>query len=189
MNTDLCGSWPGRTVHGTGPSARARALARIVLLMIAAGVVLLVAASVFAGTSAVPDPGLTPGAVLTTDATKVCRAGYARTVRHVTEATKREVFRRYGIRCTACGKRYEVDHLISLELGGSNEVTNLFPQPYEPRPGAHEKDLVENWLHAEVCSGRMGLPEAQHEIAMAWLSVWKRMPKTGPAFHHALVQR
>lgn len=136
----------------------------------------------------VPDPRLTPGDVLTTDARVVCAPGYARTVRHVTEATKRAVMRAYGIDPDHHAP-LEVDHSISLELGGSNDPKNLAPQRYEPRPGAHEKDLLENFLHGEVCAGRMKLTDAQHQIATDWLSAWKAMPKKGAAFRRAVKKR
>jgi len=47
-----------------------------------------------------------------------------------------------------------------LELGGSNSIGNLFPEAADPRPGFHEKDKLENRLHALVCSGKMKLRTA-----------------------------
>jgi hypothetical protein len=72
--------------------------------------------------------------------------------------------------------QYEVDHLVSLELGGSNDIANLWPEPAEPRPGFHEKDTVENWLHAQVCKGAITVENAQHAIATDWLDVFQRLP-------------
>jgi len=43
----------------------------------------------------------------------------------------------------------------------ANDIANEWPQYYEPRPGAHEKDEIENWLHGQVCDGKMSLAEAQ----------------------------
>ena len=52
----------------------------------------------------------------------------------------------------------EVDHLISIELGGSNEKTNLWPQPYSGvQWNAHVKDRLENFYHEQVCSGKIPL--------------------------------
>jgi len=65
-----------------------------------------------------------PGAVLTTDAAAVCTAGYAKSVRHVPGKVKAAVYREYGIAHHASSK-YGVDHLISLELGGSKDIKNL----------------------------------------------------------------
>lgn len=85
--------------------------------------------------------------------------------------TKRRVFLRYGIRRHERGQ-YEVDHLIPLELGGSNSVKNLFPEAARPKPGFHQKDRLENRLHKEVCDGTMTLHDASHQIAVNWLKAY-----------------
>ncbi len=102
--------------------------------------------------------------------------GYSSGVRNVPESEKNQVFAEYGITSHGAGE-YEVDHLISLELGGSNDIANLWPEPAEPRPGFHEKDKVENYLHQQVCSGAMSLADAQSVIANDWLSVYNQMQK------------
>ena len=121
-----------------------------------------------------PDPDLTPGAVFS-DVTEadVCRPGYARSVRNVSAEEKAAVFKEYGI--TPESGKYEIDHFISLELGGSNDISNLWPEPYDPRPGAHEKDKVENYLHKEIVDGKISLKEAQSEIATDWYKVYQEM--------------
>ena len=88
----------------------------------------------------------------------------------MTEATKRLAYSRYGIAAHATGQ-YEVDHLIALELGGSNTIRNLWPEAALPLPGFHEKDKVENYLHRQVCAGRMTLKVAQRKIVTNWLTV------------------
>jgi hypothetical protein len=40
-----------------------------------------------------------------------------------------------------------VDHLIPLELGGSNDIANLWPQSYVTVWNAHMKDRLENRLN------------------------------------------
>src|SRR5215468_306538 len=82
---------------------------------------LLVASPAVAGD--LPDPTLTPGAVMTTDAATVCMPGYAKSVRHVSGNVKAKVYAEYGITSRQPGE-YEIDHLISLELGGSNDIKN-----------------------------------------------------------------
>ena len=68
---------------------------------------------------------------------------------------------------------YEEDHFISLELGGSpTDPRNLWPEPYGPKPGAREKDAVENYLHKQVCSGAMTLAQAQRAITTDWYKVY-----------------
>lgn len=118
-----------------------------------------------------PDRGCTPGDIFPTVTEKdVCISGYSKSVRNVPESEKNQVFAEYGILSHTTGE-YEVDHLISLELGGSNDISNLWPEPAEPRPGFHEKDVVENYLHKQVCQGLMALSEAQKIIANDWTKV------------------
>ena len=122
-----------------------------------------------------PDRACTPGAAFASvTARQVCTRGYAGGVRHVPDSIKRAVYARYGIGSHSPGQ-YEVDHLVSLELGGSNAIKNLWPEAAEPRPGFHEKDKVENYLHARICHGQMRLRVAQRLIATNWLSVYANL--------------
>jgi len=65
-----------------------------------------------------------------------------------------------------------VDHLISLELGGSNSIKNLWPEPYTGDLNAHVKDKLENKLHSLVCNGDIDLKTAQQEIATDWVAAY-----------------
>ncbi len=96
-------------------------------------------------------------------------------MRTVPTSVKDQVYAEYGITHHS-PDQYEVDHLVSLELGGSNDISNLWPEGASPKPGFHEKDKVENYLHDQVCSGAISLKEAQIEIATNWLAVYNRMP-------------
>ncbi len=124
---------------------------------------------------ALPDPACSPGAVFS-NATQagICVRGYSGRVRRVSESTKAAVYREYGIASHRRGE-FEVDHLVSLELGGSNAISNLWPEAASPSPGFHEKDRVENYLHAQVCAGQMSLRRAEHEIATNWLAIYRQM--------------
>jgi hypothetical protein len=127
--------------------------------------------------NALPDSQCTPGAIIA-DATKdqICTPGYSKNVRNVPDSEKNQVYDEYDIASHSPGQ-YEVDHLISLELGGSNDIANLWPEPAEPRPGFHEKDKTENYMHDQVCSGAIPLQQAQFEIATNWLTIYQGMPK------------
>jgi len=128
----------------------------------------------------IPNPHLTPGAVLTTDRGRICTPGYSKTVRNVPAAEKNAVYREYGITSHKAGE-YEVDHLISLELGGSNDIANLWPQSYMASPlNAHVKDKLENRLHALVCSGRISIETAQKAIATDWIGAYHRWVSQAP---------
>lgn len=124
-----------------------------------------------AGPAKLPDLHVTPGLVRTTDAKVVCAPGYAKTQRHTAGAVKKRVYALYGQR-NSQNRPFEIDHVISLELGGADSLRNLFPQPYWEHPGAHEKDALENDLHAAVCAGKMKLTEAQRLIAGDWYAVY-----------------
>lgn len=116
----------------------------------------------------------TPGTVFSrVTARQVCTPGYSARVRHVSSRTRALVFARYGVTYHPRGA-YEVDHLIPLELGGSNSVHNLFPEAAKPRPGFHQKDLLENAMHRMVCNGEMTLRQAQHEIKTNWVRAYHR---------------
>lgn len=123
------------------------------------------------------DPACSPGDIfpnVTKD--QVCQSGYASSVRNVPTSVKNKVYAEYNIKSHTTGQ-YEVDHLVSLELGGSNDISNLWPEAANPKPGFHEKDKVENYLHDQVCSGTISLQKAQIEIATNWLNVYNQMPQ------------
>ncbi|GHO49531.1 HNH endonuclease signature motif containing protein [Ktedonospora formicarum] len=124
----------------------------------------------------IQDKACTPGAIFA-NATKgkICVPGYASSVRNVTTSLKNKVYTSYGIKKRKPGQ-YEVDHLVSLQLGGNNDISNLWPEPASPKPGFHEKDRVENWLHDQVCDGKMTLKDAQIKIATDWVAVYKSIP-------------
>ena len=120
-----------------------------------------------------PDPRCTPGSTdpAVTQANihqTICVRGYTSKVRPPESQTERF---KYDIAYPAYGiprsQRTELDHLVSLELGGSNDAANLWPErPPTPNP----KDKVENALHRAVCDGRVTLAAAQRAIARDWLT-------------------
>jgi hypothetical protein len=118
-----------------------------------------------------PSSSLTPGDVFA-DATVgvICVPGYSAGARDVDSSTRTRVFAAYGVADTDRAK-YELDHLIPLELGGSNDEKNLWPQPLSASGSdAHDKDAAENAFHDAVCSGKADLTAAQAGI-MRWDTV------------------
>ncbi len=119
-----------------------------------------------------PNPKLTPGSVFPHVTVKqLCTPGYTSTVRNVADSIARQAFKNYGIESKFTTKEranYEVDHLISLELGGDNDIKNLWPQKYEPKPGARQKDVVETSLHRRICNGELTISQAQDIITGNW---------------------
>jgi hypothetical protein len=123
-----------------------------------------------------PDLACTPGAVFASATPEIiCVSGYTTTVRNVSVTLKRQVYAEYGLSYPQASGAYEADHLIPLELGGSNDIANLFPEAANPPPGFHEKDLVENYLHNQVCEGKVSLAAAQQQIATDWVHVYQAL--------------
>jgi hypothetical protein len=160
---------------------------QIVNLRILACFLMLLAAPAYAAGPSIyyPDLKQTPGAVLTHDPKVLCKVGYTTTVRHVPASEAKQVFKNYGIDYSR-HSGYEVDHLISLELGGSNDIKNLWPQKYCPPAqagkicfGAREKDVVETDLHRRICRGTVTVQKAQAIITRDWYKEYLNIKKEG----------
>jgi hypothetical protein len=122
-----------------------------------------------------PNFAISPGDVMTTNTSLICTVGYTASIRNVPSSLKTRVYAAYNV--TPVPYAYEIDHIISLELGGSNDIKNLFPQPYNLTFGARQKDVVENYLHRTVCNGSMSIEEAQRLIVYNWTDVYVRIKK------------
>ena len=116
-----------------------------------------------------PDPRCTPGSYdpQMTKA-RICAPGYrTATYRPPTSQTDRA---KWYVVEPAYGQHNvhgELDHLVPLELGGSNDLSNFWVEAGKiPNP----KDTVENRLHREVCSGKISLHAAQVDIAGNWMT-------------------
>ena len=121
------------------------------------------------GYPTIPDSIRTPGDVLHVGAADVCVPGYSKRVRDVPIDVKRRAYSTYAVRTHEAGE-YEIDHLIGLQIGGSNSIKNLWPQSFRTNPwNAYVKDALEVELHRRVCAGTMTLSSAQHVIAHNWV--------------------
>jgi hypothetical protein len=78
------------------------------------------------------------------------------------------------------GRTIEIDHIVSLELGGSNSIANLFPEPGSGAASYHVKDKLENRLHDMVCSGGITLRSAQRQIAANWETLYRTVFHSAP---------
>jgi hypothetical protein len=130
-----------------------------------------------------PDRACSPGAYyggLTRPV--ICSpAFHTSTIRHVPESEKHEVEAEYGLAPRPYGHTLEIDHIVSLELGGSNDIANLYPEQADADPGYHVKDALENKLHGLVCSGAITLRNAQRGIATNWQALYRDVFGTPPS--------
>jgi len=129
-----------------------------------------------------PDRRCSPGAYYTgLTAAVICSATFhTSTVRNVSDSEKHSVEVEYGLAPQGYGRTIEIDHIVSLELGGSNDIANLFPEPGSGSANYHVKDSLENRLHDLVCSGGMTLRAAQQQIAANWQALYKRVYGKAP---------
>ncbi|MCY4507228.1 MAG: hypothetical protein OXG35_09745, partial [Acidobacteria bacterium] len=120
-----------------------------------------------------PRQDLTPGSVLPVGVDEIC-AGGVTGVPAVAAPVPRQVFEAYGVDYGRAAE-YELDFLITPELGGAADPRNLWPQPY--RAGvwnAYVKDELERELQDLVCQGTLDLATAQRELANDWIAAYKR---------------
>lgn len=125
-----------------------------------------------------PNKELTPGTTMQAELEDLCEPGYTKVVRRVTVSMKKKVFKLYGIDWEK-REEYEVDHFINLGIGGNNDISNLWPMPYEPRPGAREKDVAENYLRRMVCNDEMSIDVAQEMMRSDWYKVYQMRKNKG----------
>jgi hypothetical protein len=93
------------------------------------------------------------------------------------EEAKNATYAQYGIPHpadnTGTSQVCELDHLVSLELGGADTLDNIWPQcgpnqvPLAKRY-FKQKDAVENYPAEQVRTGMIGLQKAQTGIATDW---------------------
>jgi len=131
---------------------------------------------------ALPDPRCSPGAYYSGLTKSVICSPSFRTsaIRDVPEQEKFAVEREYGMPAHPYGRTIEIDHIVSLELGGSNDIANLFPEPGSGRANFHRKDTLENAAHEALCSGRITLRAAQRAIATNWIALYRRLIGRSP---------
>ncbi len=131
-----------------------------------------------------PNPTLTPG-MTNPDITQatigktICNKNWStKSIRPPTSYTSKlkiTQIKQYGYSDTNPAD-YELDHLISLELGGNpTNPKNLWPQNYNSQPyNAHTKDKLENTLHSMVCSQQITLKKAQDLISTNWVAAYQQ---------------
>ena len=118
---------------------------------------------------------LTGGSVRTVKPDEAC--GHAREHRGPMFSARRdEVLKRYGLP-PGTHPDYEIDHLIPLCLGGSDDLSNLWPQPrrsIEEKWNAEAKDRLERLICNMVCDGQINIAAAQEAFATDWIAAYQK---------------
>ena len=130
-----------------------------------------------------PDRRCSPGAYYSKLTKAVICSSSFRTgeVRNVPQSEKYAVEGEYGLAERLYGRTLEIDHIVSLELGGSNDVANLYPEEANADPGYQVKDRLENKLHSLVCSGSISLQATRVGIASNWQALYRKVFGTAPS--------
>lgn len=119
-----------------------------------------------------PNLRLTPGATVPVTVSEVCGEAAASPV--IPISLKRKVFELYGV-TPPRPDAYEVDYLITPELGGATDIRNLWPEPYRDTVwNAHVKDQLEDRLHQMVCHGDVDLATAQRDLSTDWIAAYRK---------------
>lgn len=131
-------------------------------------------ASELASGPLIPNASLTPGAARAISVGQVCTLESPAETVPIPSRVREMVFHEYGMDGVPT-RNYEVDHLITPALGGTDDISNLWPEPYASTEwNAHVKDQLEDRLHELVCEGKLDLPTAQHDIASNWISAYQK---------------
>jgi hypothetical protein len=125
-----------------------------------------------------PRPELTPGAAAPVALRDICEPDRQSRTQPVRAAVHQAVFAGYGADYRRATD-YELDYLITPELGGVADARNLWPQPFARTPwNAYVKDELERFFHQQVCIGTLDLAAVQREMASDWIAAYKRHFKT-----------
>lgn len=129
----------------------------------------------------IPDPNCTPGAINPSYTLEVLKDPQFTTKctrdQGTTAQDKYRAYRWYSMEHppnnTGDKQICELDHLVPLEIGGSDTLDNIWPQCGPPGVPPDQryfklKDTVENYLAFEVLTGKMKLSGAQKGIAEDW---------------------
>ena len=120
-----------------------------------------------------PIPALTPGAVQPIALADIC-GGRTLPREAVSPEIRQAILRDYQME-TVGPDEYELDYLITPELGGSSDRRNLWPERYASRIwNARVKDDLERLLPALVCQGTLDLATAQQDIATDWIAAYQK---------------
>jgi hypothetical protein len=121
-----------------------------------------------------PKSNLTPGMVLPVSKAQLCSGSAGLPAPPVPDSLQRKVFAIYGMN-DAPANAYEVDYLITPQLGGATDIRNLWPEPYfDTAWNAHVKDQLEDRLYQMVCHDEVDLATAQQDISKDWIAAYRK---------------
>ena len=122
-----------------------------------------------------PSSFQTPGNKSKANEAQICAADFEASVKPMAKWQHDQALERYG-------KRPEdftgdLDHLIPIALGGTNDPENLWPLPPNKDMGPGEKKALDLKLHQMVCDKTIKLKDAQDAIKKDWVKAYNQYVK------------
>jgi len=121
------------------------------------------------GVVAEPNKTLTPGAIDSNNMGVVCGSAKHNKAAIPFPAGQAEDDR-YGLPQNV-RLRYHFDYLVPLTLGGSTDITNLWPVDVKGI-GFYQKEQLNAVLRDKVCSGELDLNTVQQQLERNWYTLW-----------------
>ena len=113
----------------------------------------------------------TPGATAKVKMEQLCAADFATSQKPVANWQRNEALERYGVRPEQFSG--ELDHLVPVALGGSNDPDNLWPFRGNGAFTFSAKQALGLKLHDKVCAGKMSLKDAQDAFRKDWTLAYR----------------
>ena len=117
-----------------------------------------------------PSTFQTPGAKGKANDAQVCAADFEASVKPIAKWQRDQALERYGKRPEDFTG--ELDHLIPIALGGTNDPDNLWPLPSSKEMGPEQKKALDLKLHEMVCAKTLTLKAAQDAIKKDWVKAY-----------------
>ena len=113
-------------------------------------------------------------------ANTICKPSYVKKIKsQITNETSTKIFAEYSI---AKKKRsdYAIDHLVPVDMGGTNALTNLWPIPLKGTATPQRKAVVDAAVRKSMCAGFISLAAAQGLFNISWPSVDTNLVSPAP---------
>ena len=122
-----------------------------------------------------PSSFQTPGNKSRANEAQVCAADFEASVKPIAKWQRDQALERYGKRPEDFTG--ELDHLIPVSLGGSNDPDNLWPIPTNKDMSPAQKKELDLKLHELVCAKTVKLKDAQDALKKDWVKAYAQYVK------------
>jgi hypothetical protein len=122
------------------------------------------------GGVSLPNAALTPGDVTTTDANVTCALPTHGVEQGIAPAERTAIYDKYHL-APAKQRKYVLDYLVPLDLGGTRGAANVWPAALRGT-GFYEKVQTDHIMRDLVCRRAITLVQAQHDLEKDWYAAW-----------------